>query len=122
MPTIFLFLATLATLLTAFAHSYFGERRLIGPLVASNDGVMERALAKQVVRLAWHVTTLIWLGQAALLLREALNPQSIDRSLVLGIGLLYIGIGLGDALLTRGKHIGWPLLTAIGVFCILALI
>ena len=108
-------------MLTAFAHSYFGERRLIAPLVASNAGVMSRELAKQVAR-AWHLTTLMWVGQAALLLREAMRPESLDRAFVLGIGILYIAVGLGDAALTRGKHIGWPLLTAIGIFSLLALI
>jgi hypothetical protein len=122
MQPIFLSLAAIATLLTAFAHSYFGERRLIAPLVASNAGVMGRELAKQVVRFAWHLTSLMWIGQAALLLREAMRPESLDRAFVLGIGILYIAVGLGDAALTRGKHIGWPLLTAIGIFSILALI
>jgi hypothetical protein len=56
MASVFLTLAALATIITAFAHSYFGEKRLIGPLTALNDGVMSRLLAKQVIRLAWHLT------------------------------------------------------------------
>jgi hypothetical protein len=67
LTAIFLVAAALLTLITAFTHSYFGEQRLIGPLVASSDGVMF------------------------------------------------------DAVLTRGKHIGWPMLTAIGLFSLLAL-
>ncbi len=122
MTAIFLFASALTTLLTGFTHSFFGERRLIGPLAASNDGVMARPLAKQVLRLAWHLTTLMWVGQAALLLRAALNPLYRDVALIAGIGFFYVVVGLLDALFTRGKHIGWPLLTAIGVFALLALI
>lgn len=114
--------ASLATLITAFTHSYFGEKRLIAPLVASNDGVMSRPLAKQVLRLAWHLTSLLWIGQALLLLRAAINPQYFDTTLIAGVGVLYLGIGLFDAVITRGRHIGWPLLSAIGVFALLALV
>lgn len=121
MRSTFLIGAALATLLTAFAHSFFGEKRLITPLVASNEGVMSRLLAKQVVRYAWHLTSLLWIGQSLLLLRAAANPQYFDPALVAGIGILYIGVGLFDAVATRGKHIGWPLLTAIGIFSLLSL-
>lgn len=122
MSTIFLIAAAIATLATAATHSYFGEKRLIGPLVASNDGVMARLLAKQVIRFAWHLTSLLWIGQALLLLRAATNPEFLDAALVAGIGILHVAIGLFDAVVTRGKHIGWPLLTAIGVFALLSLV
>jgi hypothetical protein len=42
--------------------------------------------------------------------------------LIAGIGVLHVAVGLIDAVVTRGKHIGWPLLTAIGVFALLSLI
>jgi hypothetical protein len=122
MSKLCLLAAAVLTLVTAFTHSYFGERRLIGPLVASHDGVMSRLLAKQVIRLAWHLTTLLWLGQTLLLLRAAYAPEFFDPALIGGIGVLYIAVGLTDALLTRGQHIGWPMLTAIGVFALLALV
>ena len=121
MTRFFLIAAAVATLVTAFTHSYFGERRLIGPLVRSNAGIMSRALAKQVVRFAWHLTTLLWLGQALLLLRAANAAPPLDRALVIGIGAMYLAAGLFDAVFTRGRHIGWPMLTAIGVFSLLSL-
>ena len=122
MMRLFLCSAAVATLVTAFTHSYFGERRLISPLVASNAGVMSRALAKQVIRFAWHLTSLLWVGQALLLVRMANDPSSLDRAVIGGIGVLHLGAGLFDAVLTRGRHIGWPLLAVIGCFCLLALV
>jgi uncharacterized membrane protein (DUF485 family) len=118
---IFLVAAALLTLVTAFTHSYFGERRLIGPLVASNDGVMSRKLAKQVVRFAWHLTSVQWIGQTLLLLRAAFIPGYLDPVLIGGIGIIHVAVGLFDGIVTRGKHIGWSMLTAIGVFALLAL-
>ncbi len=118
---IFLVAAALLTLVTAFTHSYFGERRLIGPLVASNEGVMSRKLAKQVVRFAWHLTSVLWFGQTLLPLRPALIPGYFDPVLIGGIGAIHVAVGLFDGIVTRGKHIGWSMLTAIGVFALLAL-
>ena len=117
----FLVAAALLTLVTAFSHSYFGERRLIGPLVASSDGVLSRKLAKQVVRFAWHRTSVLWIGQTLLLLRAALIPGYFDPVLMGGIGIIHVAVGLFDGVVTRGKHIGWSMLTAIGVFALLAL-
>jgi hypothetical protein len=122
MATICLVAAALTTLITAFTHSYFGEKRLIGPLVASNDGVMSRLLAKQVIRFAWHLTSLLWIGQALILLRAAIDEKFLDPTLIGAIGVLYVAVGLFDAVVTRGKHIGWPMLTAIGVLALLSLI
>jgi hypothetical protein len=52
LTAIFLVAAALLTLITAFTHSYFGEQRLIGLLVAASDGVMSNTLARQVDRFA----------------------------------------------------------------------
>jgi hypothetical protein len=120
--TLLLVAAAVTTLLTAATHSYFGEKRLIGPLVASDAGVMSRLLAKQVIRFAWHLTSLLWIGQALLLFRAAADPAFRDVALIGGIGIIHLAIGLFDAVMTRGQHIGWPLLTAISAFALLSLI
>jgi hypothetical protein len=122
MTQFFLLAAAAATLLTASAHSYFGECRLIGPLVASKAGVMSSALARQVTRFAWHLTSLLWVGQALLLIRMAGTPASLDRVVVGGMGVLYLAAGGFDAIFTRGRHIGWPMLMAIGIFALLSLV
>jgi hypothetical protein len=120
--SIFLAAAALTALLTAFTHRYFGEKRLIEPLVASNAGVMSHLLAKRVIRFAWHSSSLLWVGQELPLLRAAVEPRSFDPTLIGCIGGLRVVVGVFDAIATRGRDIGWPLLTAIGVFASLALV
>lgn len=83
-------------------------------------GLSQGALCR--VRVERRLPALSAIAQALLLLREASHPGPIDRTLVGGIGGLYVGVGLFDACLTRGKHLGWPLLTAIGVFSLFALL
>jgi hypothetical protein len=106
--------------LTALVHSLFGEARLIGPLVRSRSGVMGRPQARQVIRFAWHWTSVLWLLVAAVLVAAGLG-QPVARWLLACIGVAHVVMGLFDAAITRGKHIGWPLITLIGGLTLLAL-
>ena len=49
---------------TAFVHGVLGERRLIGPLMMLDQGVMGVDLARRVFRLAWHALSLLMLVSA----------------------------------------------------------
>ena len=121
MNDIYLYTAAGLLVLTAFTHSWFGERRLIGPVVNSGVGVMKRDLARQVLRFAWHLTSGLWLVLAITLAHAAMTGSGAGPVFIGLTGILHLGVGLFDAILTRGRHIGWPLLTLIGVFCLLAL-
>jgi hypothetical protein len=117
-----LFLAAgLLCIVTAVVHSLIGEARLIGPLLRGRQGVMARPLSRQVVRFAWHWTSALWLLVAAVLLAAALG-QPVERWLLACIGAAHVVMGLFDAVITRGKHIGWPLITLIGGLTLLALL
>ena len=105
--------------LTALVHSLLGEARLIGPMVRGRQGVMGRPLARQVVRFAWHWTSLLWLMVAAVLVSAGLG-HPVDIWLLRAIGAVHLAMGLLDAVVTRGKHIGWPLIVLIGGLTLLA--
>ena len=122
MKEVLLIAAAAATALTAVAHSYLGERRLIAPLLGLRHGVLALPLARQVIRFAWHLTAALWAVQELVLLRAAFVPGAFDRIVIGGIGVVHLTAGLGDAIVTRGKHIGWPLLSAIGILALLAAI
>jgi len=118
-PTFVLLMAAALCAITALAHSALGEQRLLRPLLASNTGVMENPLARNVTRFAWHWTTLLWLLVAAVLALSAYGD--IDAPwLVFAIGAAHFVMGVADAILTRGRHIGWPLITIIGGLTLLA--
>ena len=107
--------------LTALVHSLFGEIRLIGPLVRGRSGVMGRPLARQVIRFAWHWTSVLWLLVAAVLVAAGLG-QPVARWLLACIGGAHLALGLFDLVITRGRHIGWPPITLIGGLVLLALL
>ena len=117
----FLLVSAVLTVITALTHSVLGERRLIGPLARMREGILANDLARQVVRFAWHFTSALGMIAALALYLAAIDPSAIDPRLIVLIGLVLAGSGLIDAIYTRGKHIGWPLLTAAGASALAAL-
>lgn len=78
-----------------------------------DSGIMGIDLARRVFRLAWHALSLLMLVSAA----SILWPGT-PRGLILLIGAAWTATGLFDAVYTRGRHIGWPFLTASGLLAI----
>lgn len=109
-----LLLAAALCILTAGIHSYVGERGLIRALVAMDTGVMETQLAKHVVRLAWHWTSLLWILVALYLVVVARGDEKSTWLLAV-IGSVHLLAGVVDGLVTKGKHIGWAPITLIGL-------
>jgi len=116
-------LSTAAVLLvvTAFVHSVLGEWRLIGPLLARREGVLANDLARVVLRLAWHGLSVTWMVLALILVRLVRDPATVRLWAAAGTGAAFSGVGLFDAVASRGRHVGWPMLTAIGIAALLSL-
>jgi len=111
---IWLWLATTTMTIVAFVHAILGERRLIGPLLALNQGVLARPLARQVLRFAWHLTSALMILCGLVVVWPGTAP-----TLIAIIGATWLVAGLVDAVATRGRHVGWPFLTAAGAFALL---
>lgn len=116
-----LFLSAALVTVTCLVHSVLGERKLIGPLLQMRNGVLQRDLARQVLRFAWHFMSVLGLIVALVLFSGARDPSDFDPMPVLVIGLLLTGSGLADAIYTKGRHVGWPLIVASGLAALAAL-
>lgn len=112
MTWLWLSAACMAT--TALVHGALGEKRLIQPLMMLDDGIMGVDLARKVFRFAWHAMSVLMLVSAAVVLWPG-----TPRGLILLTGAAWTAVGLFDAVYTRGRHIGWPILTASGVFALM---
>lgn len=109
------FAAILAAALGA-AHSLLGERYILIRLFRRNDlpklfGGTEFTI--RTLRFAWHITTVAWFGFAALLWQAGRGELTVSGMLQV-IGLTFIASGLLPLLLTRGRHLSWLVLFAIG--------
>ncbi len=122
MSEILLLLAAILGLATLFVHSIFGEKYLIGPLVKSGEGVMRNDLAQKVVRFAWHLTSLLGLIAIYILAKAAYDFAAADIALLAVTGSVFLVAGIYDAIVTKGKHIGWPMLAGVGALTLFAII
>jgi hypothetical protein len=106
---ILLWCSAILMVATALTHSVLGEKRLIGPVLAIDSDITRRPLARTILRLAWHLTSLFMLLTALVILWPG-----TPRGLILITGGLWLGVGLIDGVVTKGQHIGWGPLTISG--------
>jgi len=112
-----LLMAAALTFAVGAVHSLLGERRLIGPLLAPGhrQGILERsAFARQVLRFAWHLTTIAWWGIGAMLVAYALAPlDPSSRSTLAIIAVTFSITGIVILAASGGRHLAWPVFLAI---------
>jgi hypothetical protein len=109
--------AAVLTAILGAVHSWLGERILLGPLLApaTRRGILRDShFARQILRFAWHLTTIAWWTFAALFVVLAPAPAAPSgRQLlaVLAAGCLATSLVILAA--SRGRHLAWPLFLAI---------
>jgi hypothetical protein len=121
MSDVLVLTAAFLLMVGVLVHSVLGEKRLIGPLVARRDGVLASALSRAILRFAWHLTSVAGLVLGVTLVRLVRDPATARLWAVATTGVAFTGAGLVDAWASRGKHVGWPILTAVGVAALLSL-
>ena len=113
--------AAAGLILTGLVHSIGGEIYLLRPMFRKRGNrVLEHPLARMVLRFAWHLTMLTWGLLAAILVTSTWRPEAIGQVAFLGTGGVFVAAGLVDLVWSRGRHIGWPLLTGTGVLALCA--
>jgi len=121
MSDLLLDVAAALLIATGFVHSLLGERRLLVPLLSMREGVLASKLARFILRLAWHLTSLTWITLALILIQLVHHAAAARWWAAASTGVAFTGAGLYDLICSRGRHVGWPLLTAIGIAALLSL-
>jgi hypothetical protein len=110
-------MASLLSCGVALAHSVWGEKFLLQrllrrelPSLSGSD-----AFTKQILRFAWHLTSVAWIGFGAILV------SSPSRDTVRWIGLVFAVSTLFPLWATRGKHLAWIVFATIAGLCFLAI-
>jgi len=117
-----LYFAAFLILVVGTAHSYLGERYILIRLFRREDlpklfGSDE--FTTRTLRFAWHLTSIAWLGFAAVLIALA-HPPIESSTIGLIIGVTFLVHSAISLLGSRGRHLSWPVFLAIGVIAILA--
>ena len=117
-----LYISALLLVAVGFAHSYLGERYLLRRLFR-RDNLPElfggTEFTTRTLRFAWHVTTVAWLGFAAVLVLLA-DPPASSGAIGLVIGLTFLIHGAVALFGSRGRHLSWLVFLAVGGLVILA--
>jgi len=120
----FLLIAAAVLFLIGILHSvvaeWKGERRLVWritqlTLFDSNDE--KDLLARRIVRLAWHLTSLVWCGCAVVLAYIAFVEAS--ESIIAVVRILSVVFLLHSVLslaIARGRHASWLGFLIVSVF------
>lgn len=107
--------AALVFLLGA-AHSILGERYILVRLFRRAD--LPRlfggtAFTTRTLRFAWHFTTVLAWGMAALLWQLG-HGHGDDRSLAMTLAITFFVSALLPLVITRGRHLSWVVLVVAG--------
>ncbi|MBA3928906.1 MAG: hypothetical protein C0521_04860 [Xanthomonas sp.] len=108
--------ATLMILL-GLAHSVLGERYLLIRLFRRPDLPKlfgGTAFTTRTLRFAWHLTTVIAWGLAAVVLQLQGLPDAGGRRIALILAITLGVSGLLPLVITRGRHLSWLVLFASG--------
>jgi len=108
-----------ASLLVAIAaaHSYLGERYILIRLFRREDLPRLRgsdSFTKKTLRFAWHITSVAWLGFAAILVvlaRHSVQSSAVARIVAATFLVSAAVSGLGS----KGRHYSWIVFLAIGL-------
>ncbi|WP_342119357.1 hypothetical protein [Pseudoduganella sp. OTU4001] len=117
LDTAALYLAALLLLVVGMGHSYLGERYLLQrifrrcelpKIFGSSD------YTRRILRFAWHLTTVAWLGLAGVLLLLA-HPPANPRTIALVVALTFLVHGATSLVGARGKHYSWIPFLGVGL-------
>jgi len=103
--------AAFLSVAVGLAHSWLGERYILRRLFRRRDlphlfGGDE--FTRRTLRFAWHLTTVAWLGAAALLLVLASFPPDASTRLLSGtIAATFLASAVVALVGSRGRHLSW---------------
>ena len=114
----FLYFSALAFVVLAIGHSYLGERFILAPILRLPGLPKLFGSARfmhQILRLAWHVTSIAWLGLAGIVVMLAYPPLN-SRTVAASVGIISLASFFSVLVFTRGKHVAaWVLFLLISV-------
>lgn len=112
-----LYLAAFLLLGVAAAHSWLGEKYILTRLFR-RENLPElfgsQDFTRNTLRFAWHLTTVAWLGLAAILVLIANNALTAANA-GLVIAATFLVHGVAALVGSRGRHLSWPVFLLVGL-------
>jgi hypothetical protein len=101
------------------AHSYLGERLLLGPLFERGELprlLGSRAFAKRTLRFTWHLTTVLLVGIGLLVIALSFAQIEGQTTWVLRcLSIIFVACSAVSLIGARAKHFSWFVFLIIAV-------
>lgn len=100
-------------------HSYLGERYILTRLFKRELPKLfgSDTFTKQVLRFAWHLTTIAWFGFAAILASLYFGAENSSAILLYIISLVFLISGAMSFGYTKGKHYSYIVFWSVSLIC-----
>ena len=100
--------AGVLAILTAIVHGAIAELR-----VFANARIEPRGTRK-LLRMVWQASTVDWIGIGILLIAAPALGSEAARRWIIAVAVVVYGYGaIGNAVASRGRHIGWCLMGCV---------
>lgn len=100
--------AGVAAIAVAIIHGILGETKVFA------RARIEPERLRTLIRLVWQASTVAWIGGGVLLLAAPWMASITARHwIVVTMVCVFAFAALGNALATRGRHVGWMALSAV---------
>jgi hypothetical protein len=104
--------------LIGITHSYLGETKILRPMYAQYQLPVLRGsdrATKNVMRFAWHLTSVAWAGIGAISFAFASPARNPIVCALRIIAVTFAIHAVVTAASSRGRHYAWTVFTAIAV-------
>ena len=116
---VMLLIAGLLSVLIGVAHSVLGERLVLGPLFQRGEVpklLGSATFARQTLRFAWHLTTVLLAGIGTVVVLLALIQADPHATLILRVlAITFAVCSLLSLVGARAKHFSWWVFLIIAV-------
>jgi hypothetical protein len=109
-------IAGVLAVLAGLLHGVLGETKVFP------RAQIEPAWVRRLMRAVWHCGVVGWLAVGALLIAAPSFTADDGRRWIIAVGVaVYGSAAIANALVTRGRHFGWMVLSAVVVLTLMGL-
>jgi hypothetical protein len=110
----FYIVAAALSLFAAAAHSWLGEKLILGPLLQGQPLplALKAAINRRLIRAVWHLPSAIWAAIGIYVLWAAL-AKTLSGETAIVLGAIFIVSGIANMAAVRRIHFAWATLFAI---------
>jgi len=103
-------------ILVAIGHGLTAELRVF------TSARIEPKRTRELSRMVWQASTVDWIALGVLLIAAPALGSQTARQWVIAIAVVVYGYaGLGNAVATRGRHVGWCLMAGVVALALMGL-